>query len=156
MEKRRLAEWHLVGWSVFLVAFIGAGAVTFDSLPRQMRVADQGPTNSSDAVLMGALGLANGSARISACLETLPPRSRIAVMYRPYQALCAELICLAAWDKGMSAVAIAEDSPDAKSDLENSGAVAAFWLWGTPPPSFFPPEVIIKELGFWHRRPATK
>src|SRR5688572_5835191 len=115
MKSRRRREWHLTVWILFLLAFVGAGALPFDTLGSQRRVRDQGPTNSSDAAYAADLSLENGSQRISECLQKLPANSRVAILFRlgTSQTVSSQMISLAAWMREFAPIPIASDAKNA-------------------------------------------
>jgi hypothetical protein len=135
MKSRRRREWHLTVWILFLLAFVGAGALPFDTLGSQRRVRDQGPTNSSDAAYAADLSLENGSQRISECLQKLPANSRVAILFRlgTSQTVSSQMISLAAWMREFTPIPIASDAKNARHLFEESGCNAAFYLDGEPP-----------------------
>jgi hypothetical protein len=122
-------------WVLFLVAFVGAGALPFDTLGRQLRVRDQGPMNSSDAAYSADLSLEDGSRRINECLHKLPANSRVAILHRPgtSQTVSSQMISLAVWMREFTPVQIASDAKDAGVLFERAGCNAAFYLDGEPP-----------------------
>src|SRR5262245_23983280 len=120
MEGGRRREWHLTIWILFLLGFVGAGALPFDSLHRQTRVRDQGPTNSSDASYWAGLGIEDGSRRIDECLQQLPSRSRVAVLYKPgtAQTVGSQMISLAVWRRGFTPIQFDSDAKNARELFE--------------------------------------
>jgi hypothetical protein len=135
MKSRRRREWHLTVWILFLLAFVGAGALPFDTLGRQLRVRDQGPANSSNAAYAADLSLEDGSRRISECLQKLPANSHVAILYRlgTAQTVSSQMISLAAWMREFTPVQIASDAKNARHLFEQAGCNAAFYLDGEPP-----------------------
>jgi hypothetical protein len=150
MARKRLEEWQMVAWVLFLVAFIGAGSVPFDTLHRKLRVTNQGPTNSSDTMYLTHLELKHGSVRIAETLRDLPAGSHVAVLLKfgTYRILCAQLICHAAWIQGLRPVLVPADAEDAAERVRIAGAVAAFSLEGEPPSWFREPTVLSPALSF--------
>lgn len=147
---KRLDAWQFVAWGLFLAAFVGAGAVPFDTLHRQVRVTDQGPTNSSDRMFFADVALTDGSARIAEALREVPKGSRVAVIYRlgSYQTLSAQMICHAAWSHGLRPFEVAAEAPDARDQVRKGEAAAAFSLDGSPPGWFPAPQVLSRHVSF--------
>jgi hypothetical protein len=120
----------VIAWVLFLTVFIGIGAVPFDTLHRQARVKEQGPTNSADLSYEENLGVVHGTARIAELLRGVPAGSRVAVAYKvgTYQTVCSQMICQAAWSGGLRPVEIATDEGELERRVRASGAVAVFFL----------------------------
>jgi hypothetical protein len=145
----------MIAWVLFFIAFIGVGAVPFDTLHRQVRVTDQGPTNSADLSYKENLGIDNGSARIAESLRHVPAGARVAVAYRfgTYQTVCSQMICQAAWNAGLRPVEITTDEPELEQRVRATGAVAIFYLDG-PPPAWLPtPQVFSSSFSFAQLHP---
>ena len=81
VNARRLAEWQITLWGIFLACFVGAGALPLGAVRFQRRTDYQGPYNSVDALLRDEVGLKNGAAKISSMVAELPKDSNISVVY---------------------------------------------------------------------------
>ena len=101
MNPRRIAEWQIAFWTVFVFAFVAAGALPLDGLQRQRRVLDQGANNSTDAILATELGVDDATRRIAECLRDAPADSPIVLIYRQnsLDGLSAQLISRVAWPR---------------------------------------------------------
>lgn len=140
MNARRLSEWQIVFWSVFLACFVGAGALSLKSVSHLRMVSDQGRYNSIDAALRAELGMENGVATLEAAVADLPKETPISVVYciRGFRAMPGIITSQILWSRPIEEVRCT--SPYG-NDLETGplkarGGVAIFV--GVPSP---------KELG---------
>jgi hypothetical protein len=158
MDSCRRAEWQIAGWSIFLLAFAFAGAVTFDGLDRNARVLDQGPTNSTDAAFARDLGVEHAAEQVERCLAPLPDGATIAVIFRrdSMQALEAQLLCQAAWMHGLRPITFAAVGPVLREDLDRAGVVAGFSLGLCPPDGAAESERLGGLLHFWRSREPSR
>lgn len=101
MNPRRAAEWQIAFWSVFLAAFICAGALPLESMKRQRRVTARGPNSSTDTTLESELGVTDASRRIAECLRDVPADSPVALIYRrnSFDGFSAQLISRLVWPR---------------------------------------------------------
>jgi hypothetical protein len=150
MTSTRAAAWHGLVAGVFLTAFVGMGAITFDALHRQNRVLAQTPTASSDLYLQADLGVAGGMAAVHRCLDGLAKGSVVAVISRPgtHQSLSAQMILLALWERGMNGVDVAAPDVSLEQKVRARHAAAIFHLDGEPPAWLAQPERLGTSLSF--------
>lgn len=150
MTDRRSFEWQVVGWALFFLAFVGAGAVTFDRLAKQQHVMDQSPHNSSDACYWRELKLPDGSRRVEESLALLPKGGRVVLLYRPgtYQSLPAQLISLAAWRRGLQVAEVPAEASDARQQVAMHEPDGVFTLDGQSPEWFSSPRQLGENCAF--------
>lgn len=148
--ERRSFEWQVFGWTLFFLAFVGAGAVTFDQLPKQLQVMDQSSENSSDASYWRELKLSEGTRRVEECLAQLPKGGKVAVLFRrgTNQSLPSQLICHAAWRHGLDVIEISVEAPDARQQLAWHAPAGAFTLDGKSPDWFPAPRQLSDRCAF--------
>lgn len=137
MNSRRLAEWQIVLWSVFLVCFVGVGALPLRSVTHLRQVSDQGPHNSIDAVLRDELRMENGAATLKAAVADVPKDAPVTIVFciRGFKALPGMIASQILWPRPVQEVRCT--SPEG-SDLETGplkarGGIAMFV--GVPAPT---------------------
>jgi hypothetical protein len=130
VNTRRRAEWQIALWSIFLVCFVGVGALPLGGARRQQYVSDQGPYNSIDAALREEFGSENGSARLKAAMEGVPTETPVSVVYcaSGFQALAGNVTTQLLWPRPVKEFRCSKpygNDVDANG-LKERGGVAVF------------------------------
>jgi hypothetical protein len=117
---------------MFALAFIVVGAVPLrDGLRLQMRVADQGLMNSTDAVLLQALGLHDGARRITAFLREAPKDRPLAIVLPQGNAFSAAAMQLSAlaWPRSAPIIRVSANGyAQLGARIRETHAAAAFLI----------------------------
>jgi hypothetical protein len=139
--SRRVVEWQIALWSIFLAAFAGAGALPLRSITLQNRVMKQGANSSTDTIFARDLALEDATPKILELLSAVPVDAKVAVVWRARSSdsLPACLIQQLAWPRPVVGIPAPELAGGGENTLaqaiHDSEAQAVFFLRSTPPSS---------------------
>ena len=152
MNAARRHEWQVAGWTIFALAFIVVGAAPLrDGLRPQTRVADQGPMNSTDAVLLQSLGLTAGAKRIGALVQEIPTDRSLAIVLPEGDAFSAAAVQLSAlsWPRSAPIIRVSTNGYAHLTErIRETHAAAAFFMGMEVPADLPQGESLGTELHF--------
>jgi hypothetical protein len=136
INSKRVTEWQIAFWVVFLVFFIAAGALPLDKLAWHRRVANHAPTNSMDLLLREEFAIADGAETLRAALNDVPKSTPVTMIYpvSGRASLAGMVVSQLVWPRPVKEVRF--DSPFAtKVDFESvreRGGIAVCMLVKPP------------------------
>ena len=141
-------QWQIVWWSVFALAFVFVGAVPLENIRRQIRVTDQGPMNSTDAVFAEAIHTTHQ--RIAALVSSVPPERPVAIVFNDDDTLlpAAGQISALCWPRPAPLLRVPRSGGQLSDRLRATHAAAAFIISVETPADIPRGEAVSEELRF--------